>query len=356
MLGEMGGVSSGMKKFETYGYPAMICKGIKVHIDDINRTYGAYIYNGNRYMYSVSSLNVGNRWIPKPGAERTVLDDDYQSGQKIRKYKAEDFMVEEGKHAYRAATWEGEKYNWRYMSFEDGEIQDTYNASSCDFDMQDFVFIIDNYTPDSEPPIEVIDPEKPKPIRWLIACEDLGNKDDFDFNDVVYEVEYVAGEKTAKITPLAAGGTLEAYLMRNDEIISREWHSYFGASSSQMVNTNSNGGPGETFTIDVPEDFSISSPAGADGYRDNMGGFHLRVIDNDGKEERTITPPGVGEAPQMILIFQPEGKPWRWPLERHSIGIAFDGFQKWMEDGVFDANTEGGNWSENHNESHVIKR
>lgn len=356
MLGEMGGVSSGMKKFETYGYPAMICKGIKVHIDDINRTYGAYIYNGNRYMYSVSSLNVGNRWIPKPGAERTVLDDDYQSGQKIRKYKAEDFMVEEGKHAYRAATWEGEKYNWRYMSFEDGEIQDTYNASSCDFDMQDFVFIIDNYTPDSEPPIEVIDPEKPKPIKWLIACEDLGNKDDFDFNDVVYEVEYVAGEKTAKITPLAAGGTLEAYLMRNDEIISREWHSYFGASSNQMVNTNSNGGPGETFTIDVPEDFSISSPAGADGYRDNMGGFHLRVIDNDGKEERTITPPGVGEAPQMILIFQPEGKPWRWPLERHSIGIAFDGFQKWMEDGVFDANTEGGNWSENHNESHVIKR
>lgn len=332
-------------------YPGLITKGIKVHIEDITREYGAYIKRGDgRYLYSMSSLNEKNRWAPKEGAERTQLFGDAMG------YAASDMEIVEGKKAFRAVTWLGTKYNWRYMSFEDGVVPESkYDSSSCDFDMQDFVFVLDGVDVD-DPVDEVIDPDKPEPIKWLIACEDLGNKDDFDFNDVVFEVEYVAGEKTAKITPLAAGGTLEAYLMRNDEIVSREWHSYFGASISQMVNTNTNGGPGETFTIDVPEDFSISSPAGPDGYRDNMGGFHLRVIDNGGEEERTITPPGVGEAPQMILVFQPEGKPWRWPLERHSIGIAFDGFQKWMEDGVFDANTEGGNWSENHNEPHVIKR
>lgn len=332
-------------------YPALITKGIKVHIEDITREYGAYIKRGDgRYLYSMSSLNEKNRWAPKEGAVRT------QSYGGEMDYAPSDMEIVEGKKAFRAVTWLGTKYNWRYMSFEDGVVPESeYNNSSCDFDMQDFVFVLDGVDVD-DPVDEVIDPDKPEPIKWLIACEDLGNKDDFDFNDVVFEVEYVAGEKTAKITPLAAGGTLEAYLMRNDEIVSREWHSYFGASTSQMVNTNTNGGPGETFTIDVPEDFSISSPVGPDGYRDNMGGFHLRVIDNGGEEERTITPPGVGEAPQMILIFQPEGKPWRWPLERHSIGIAFDGFQKWMEDGVFDANIEGGNWSENHNEPHVVKR
>lgn len=331
-------------------YPGLITKGIKVHIEDITREYGAYIKRGDgRYLYSMSSLNEKNRWAPKEGAERTQQFGDAMD------YAASDMEIVEGKKAFRAVTWLGTKYNWRYMSFEDGVVPETeYNRSSCDFDMQDFVFVLDGVDVD-DPVDEVIDPDKPEPIKWLIACEDLGNKDDFDFNDVVFEVEYVAGEKTAKITPLAAGGTLETYLMRNDEVISPEWHSLFGVAFSQMVNTNAYTVKAEPFTIDVPEDFSIASPAGPEGYRDNMGGFHIKVYE-DGKEERTVTPPGVGEAPQMILIFQPEGKPWRWPLERHSIGIAFDGFQKWMEDGVFDANTEGGNWSENHNEPHVIIR
>lgn len=316
-------------------------KGLRVSVPDGMR-YGMYIErsDGTKF-YSIADYNPDKRVVRNPETGEPIKGDDGQIQ-----------FLEDG--AFHAATWIGPIYGWRWLSFEDCM---TSEENATNVDINDMVFLIENAVED-EPDIEVEDPDDPvgDPIKWLIACEDLGNKDDFDFNDVVYEVEYVAGEKTAKITPLAAGGTLEAYLMRNDEIISREWHSYFGASSNQMVNTNSNGGPGETFTIDVPEDFSISSPAGADGYRDNMGGFHLRVIDNDGKDERTITPPGVGEAPQMILIFQPEGKPWRWPLERHSIGIAFDGFQKWMEDGVFDANTEGGNWSENHNESHVIKR
>ena len=34
---------------------------------------------------------------------------------------------------------------------------------------------------------------------WILACEDLGNKADCDFNDIVYRIEYVAGENNATI-------------------------------------------------------------------------------------------------------------------------------------------------------------
>lgn len=370
MLGEMGGFKSvgptPYKKFEDYDYPAMICKGIKVHIGDISKTYGAYIKNGERYMYSVSSLNSGKRWIPKPDAERTVKESDGNTGTVVRKYNASDFMIDESKRAYRAATWEGEKYNWRYMSFEDGAIpEESYSASSCDFDMQDFVFIIDNFNPDSDTPIEIIDQEKPKPIKWLIACEDLGGTDDFDFNDVVFEVEHVAGSGKATITPLAAGGTLSTYLMRNgSKVDEREWHSLFGAGPQQMVNTSSNSGPAEPFTIDVEEDFSITSPTEVydqnnnDAYMKSMGGFYLMIEDGDG---RIVTPPVLkenAEAPQMILIYQPEGNPWRWPKERIGIHSAYgDGFMRWMETNIFDASVEDGFWSATPaNENYVIGR
>ncbi len=362
MLGKLGGIQNGYKRLDEFGYPAMICKGIKVHIEDISRTYGAYVHNGTKYMYSMSALNKGeNRWIPKPGAERTEASYDYLTGLTQYKYKPDDFMIEEGKNAYRSATWEGEKYKWRYMSFEDGAIQDKYNPSACDFDMQDFVFIIDDFTPDSDiPNIDIIDEEKPEPIKWVMACEDLGSKDDFDFNDVVFEVEYVAGSGKATITPLAAGGTLETYLWRYNKQgeakqLTGEWHGLFSAGHTEMVNTTTHSRMAESFDIEVEEGFSIASPNGSENYRDVMGGFFLKI----GEEEREVTPPVKSEAavaPQMILIFQPEGEPWLWPRERMAIDQAYEGFTKWMTDGVFDA-VEGDNiWSRRPNKSCVVER
>lgn len=350
-----------VRRFDEAGYPALVSKGIKVHLDDITRTYGGYIKDTrtNKYMYSMSSLNTSDMRIePREGAVRVPADPDWQTGIAAPYYKESDFVVVDGKHARRAVTWIGTKYNWRYMSFEDGVVTFPYQRTSCDYDMQDFVFILDTDEVEyGDPTIEIVTTDEPQPVRWLIACEDLGAMDDFDFNDVVFEVQHVAGEPTARITPLAAGGTLETYLMRGDEIVSPgEWHGLFGGSHfTQMINTTAITHKAESFTITVPEDFSISSSIDGDGYQKNMGDFHIKVVRARG-EETEITPPGPGEAPQMMFIFQAEGNPWCWPVERHHIRLAYPSFTDWMNSGTYDVVRDGTNWFDTPVPSHTVTR
>ena len=167
----------------------------------------------------------------------------------------------------------------------------------------------------------------------------------------------MAGENKAKITPLAAGGTLETYLMRGDEVISGEWHSYFGgASHTQMMNTTTITHHPASFEIDVdPDNFSISSSLEGEGYRKNMGDFHIKVVRANG-DVTNITPPGPGDAPQMMLIFQPEGKPWRWPIERHHIKSAYPKFTDWISTGKYEVIKDGENWFDTATDMHVIAR
>ena len=40
----------------------------------------------------------------------------------------------------------------------------------------------------------------------------MGKDRDYDFNDIVFSVSFISGQKTATITPLAAGGVLPAKL------------------------------------------------------------------------------------------------------------------------------------------------
>lgn len=71
-----------------------------------------------------------------------------------------------------------------------------------------------------------------------IIAEDLGEIGDFDFNDVVFDVELVQVQKShqiideyANVTLVAAGGTLPLY------IAGKEVHELFGVSVNTMVNT-----------------------------------------------------------------------------------------------------------------------
>lgn len=255
---------------------------------------------------------------------------------------------------------------YRVLAFEDWDEDANPNVHS-DRDLNDQIFFIDSESPYEIPEIKDEDDPDAKPIKWLIACEDLGGKDDFDFNDVVFEIEHVAGSGEATITPLAAGGTLRTYLMRDGKKVDeREWHSLFGDGTlpyTEMINTQVNSYSAEPITISVPDDFSITSPTDVydqndnEAYKRSMGGFYLLIED----EERTVTPPVRKEnavAPQMILIYQPEGNPWRWPRERIAIDDAYgEGFLKWMETNIFDASVEDGFWSATPaNENYVIGR
>ena len=68
---------------------------------------------------------------------------------------------------------------------------------------------------------------------YRIIAEDLGDSDDFDFNDVVFDVATNGGATI--ITLQAAGGTLPLYIEVGGD--SREVHEIFSVSSTTMINT-----------------------------------------------------------------------------------------------------------------------
>lgn len=305
-------------------YPALISKGIKVTFDDISKTYGAYIKRDDgRYLYSMSFLNEKVRWVPKEGAVRHWTDE--YGGQWV--YNTDDFEIAEGKKAFRAATWIGDKYAWRYMSFEDGLVpEDKYNRNSCDFDMQDFVFIMDNVALEYGDPVEIIPEENdpaptPKKYEWIIAAEDLGGSYDWDFNDLVASISLLSTNTPAttaegdagtgdgstdpyvavEITPLASGGTMPIYLMYTGDlyetgsttatngnfIIGKEFHTWFGVPTTKPANVDkgSENSPktATSVTINAPKSFTLSKndKYNANGSQNNMGGFWVLVVDKD---------------------------------------------------------------------------
>lgn len=184
-----------------------------------------------------------------------------------------------------------------------------------DNDMNDILFLV-NGEFEEEKEIPQMNPNVPTAKEWIFACEDLGGVGDFDFNDIVFKVAYASGETTATVTPLAAGGTLEANIMFGSQSLG-EIHELLGGSVGTMINTGL-GATGEASSVDVQvgEDYSISN---------NFGGFSLQIVKEDGTTTVDITAPGQGEAPQMICV----GAPWAWPKETVSIVKAYPDFGEW---------------------------
>ncbi len=379
---------------QLYDYFSLVSKGIKVHFDDIEKTYGGYIKTDDgRYLYSVSSLNDKTRWVPKPDAVPT-----WDTSKNTYVYDDSDFMIDEGKKAFRAATWVGTKYSWRYMSFEDGQADDTkYNSESCDFDMQDFVFLIDGPAPDYDNPIEEVvtpDPD-PEPYIWIIAAEDLGGSYDWDFNDLVVGVstlsckwDDVDDENAAEYTevtihPLASGGTMPIYLMytglactskedaatatEQTYVVGQEFHSWFNHPTNKAVNVGATAGTKHTGTLTflVPGKFTLADTHNQHYDGTNMGGFWVLVDKNgsnvnlsgkgqlhpmdvipEGQGITVVTAPDPSKgatAPQMICVESH----WLWPREFTDIRKAYPkdggrfGFESWVDHTIADGSWYG---------------
>ena len=175
------------------------------------------------------------------------------------------------------------------------------------------------------------------PQAYILAVEDLGIDDDYDFNDIVFSISHVTGKTEATIQALAAGGTLPAQLYRGTEKIGGEFHSWFGAASNKMINTTSGEWvEGKEITITVPADFKMQSNAP----ETMMGGFKV-VVTKDGGALTSIAAPGEGSAPQMICV----PADWTWMKERYEIDKAYPMFGEygqgyattnWLEDANID--------------------
>lgn len=248
---------------------------------------------------------------------------------------------------------------WNYG----GRILVGFGDDTGDCDLNDFVFWVNG---------DVIDPSKVKIgvkdeediYEWMVACEDLGSTDDYDFNDVVFGVkhytrvsnileayydnktgEYISTVPTViekdhylVVTPYAAGGSLKSNVYYGDSDLG-EIHSlirhdqastYASMASGSMPILNADAGKpqyvGTPIVISLGDDedthpFSISSS--------NMGGFKVMTSQTDGdKEGETIKAPKTGEAPQMMVL--PTG--WNWPSERNHITNVYPKFKNWAND------------------------
>ena len=202
-------------------------------------------------------------------------------------------------------------------------FEDAGYYSGNDFDYNDCVFLLDgNFEEDIIP--DPIPEEDPEENSWIIACEDLGDTDDYDFNDVVFKVSHVSGQTTATVTPLAAGGTLETFIIHNNSYLG-ETHQLLGAKQSAsgsypMINTSKITATATPLEVTVAEDFTITK---------NMGGFGILVKGKNGDSNATlITAPTAGTAPQMFCV----PATWAWPTERTKIQDAYPDFAKWSAD------------------------
>lgn len=227
--------------------------------------------------------------------------------------------------------------------FEDG----------TDMDLNDVMFYVNVPT--------IKEDEKPKEIteivedeyEWIVACEDLGSTDDYDFNDVVFGVKHYTSSKVMKkqyidedghlvtslpktislanyliVTPLAAGGTLKSDLYFGDKLLGEihtliNGNDYSSAETGTLpvLNAGAKATPGKPIVIDLGDgSFTITS---------DMGGFKVVTHQKDGDENSTIiTAPATGKAPQMLLL----PNHWEWPRERVSIQTAYPEFTNWAQD------------------------
>ena len=181
-----------------------------------------------------------------------------------------------------------------------------------DFDYNDFIFVMEG---------EQSHIEK-DPVEYIYAVEDLGNTDDFDFNDIVFSVSHVSGQPHATVKPLAAGGTLPAYICFNDKSYG-EVHEMFKVETTEMVNTASgttkaNMKQASPFVVQVPTNWSHVA------FNTKGNGFNVKV-QNDGNV--TIATPGNNAAPQILVLTSD----WLWPTERTRINTAYPQFGEWGE-------------------------
>ncbi len=196
---------------------------------------------------------------------------------------------------------------------------------------------------------ELLTPVTESSVGWTVACEDLGGTYDFDFNDLVFRVYHTSGYTYLDIVPLAAGGTLNAWLhfadrygyFNKDIPENCEWHSLFGAtansySSSQMINTYS---IGETTSqtvrlTGIEKDWSMV-PFTSSSIE--VGGFSIKVKQKDGTITNIVGPNSstkTPSAPQMLVL----PLDWHWPAELVNITKAYPGgngypsFSSWAKD------------------------
>lgn len=279
-------------------YTKIRAEGVTVNIPEGTR-FGMVLdaKDGGPY-YSNSAYNQDQGW-PFPGT---------QTGT-------------DGVNDVYAATFE---YQGRlYLAFEDWN----YGHGDHDCDFNDVVFVMPETT---KKPIVIDKDTKDVSMSYIVACEDLGGTFDWDFNDVVYAIEHVSGQQTAKLKLLAAGGTLPVKISYNDNVIKfngknglcEDLHEAFGVDQKTPVNVG--GCPADPV---YSEEFEV----GADAFSmsTHASAFKIHVKYSETLEVADIGVPdrSAGQEPQAFLVADPN---WKWPNEKVNITSDYPEFPDWV--------------------------
>ena len=157
-----------------------------------------------------------------------------------------------------------------------------------------------------------------------IMCEDLGDTDDFDFNDVVFDVSvqqswWPVQGTFAKIYLQAAGGTLPVELYHNEERICAV-HEAFGVPTTTMVNT-----PPDMVRPHVQFTVKVSDQAWGDVF--NPNDIEIRVNNTEKGIIYTLSA-NLGSAPYKICVPSTVA----FTAERENIELKYPKFRDWVND------------------------
>lgn len=284
--------------------------------------FGIYYYNLNHERIDVPVWTLSSEG-ESGGSNSHAFDVDFSGAFAEGTQVHWGLWVEDlnGEIWYDFGTHTDNKKNGTYINSTSGPASQSWTCIGFDMssneNFKDLIFSV------AATDIEVVDPDA---FEWALACEDLGNTDDFDFNDVVFAASYVAGQTTMKVKPLAAGGVLNSEIFFNGTPITRnsEIHALLNAPANTITNTKKIDHSGDVIEIPVSQNFNLHK---------GMANFDVKVVDGE-NATRTITLPGVesefGKVPQAICV----PGDWFWPTERTSIEKAYPAFTNWVNTGA----------------------
>lgn len=341
-----------------------------------NKNYGRVIYKDNKYVPSTPLTNPDDKISGDYGKSTNyyIWGTPWNGQTDLKKYVGASF--------FETTNRDGVKLT--FFAFEDWR-----NTP----DLNDLIFLLDaEVTTIDEETGDEIKPEEPKPYTWIIAAEDLGGSFDWDFNDLVAEIQLLPVSENDKeytkvtVKPLASGGFRPVYLMYTgkkydvendteidvkDYVVGGEFHSLFGGNHGTPTNVSK--GSKKTagdIVFYTPKGHTMAKPhVQYDKENPNMGGFWVLSCEenkplsgisaNEALQEIKTIPEGQGinqvgapdsnkepTSPQIMCLEAG----WRWPLENKDIRHAYTTFETWVTD---QNKTE---WVNTYNEEHLIDK
>ncbi len=152
---------------------------------------------------------------------------------------------------------------------------------------------------------------------WIyFAFEDLGDTDDFDFNDVVVRVSTPDENSKSTVELCAIGGTLLSTVFNGSTQLGSEVHTY----GSFCANTQ-----GALVGVPIATLGQVDIPAGTTPADLNI---NIKVERADGTIV-TVGKPAAGQTPFCVIVSGDENGKWFWPQERVRISDAYSQFGEW---------------------------